>query len=75
LSARTALPISESARSRSVKYAAAEKAIQLDPLLAALALADARHGQWKQAEENFRHEIQLDPNQVPGLVRPTRKET
>jgi len=46
---------------------AAEKAIQLDPLLAeaydALALADARDGQWKQAEESFRHAIQLDPNQ------------
>ena len=46
---------------------AAEKAIQLDPLLAeaydALALADARDGQWKKAEESFRHAIQLDPNQ------------
>src|SRR5215510_2219544 len=46
--------------------AAAEKAIELDPLLAeaheALALVDSRHGQWKQAEKSFRYAIQLDPN-------------
>ncbi len=46
--------------------AAAKKAIQLDPLLAeahaALALVDAREGQWEQAERSFRHAIQLDPN-------------
>ena len=45
---------------------AAEKAIQLDPLLAeahdALGLVYARDGQWEQAEKSFRHAIQLDPN-------------
>jgi Tfp pilus assembly protein PilF len=46
--------------------AAAEKAIQLDPLLAeardALGLVHARDGQWEQAEKSFRHAIRLDPN-------------
>jgi TolB-like protein len=45
---------------------AAEKAIQLDPLLAeahdALGLVYARDGQWEQSEKSFRHAIQLDPN-------------
>ena len=45
---------------------AAEKAIQLDPLLAeayeALGMADARDGQFKQSEESFRRAIELNPN-------------
>jgi TolB-like protein/Flp pilus assembly protein TadD len=44
----------------------AEKAFQLDPLLAdahaALAMFHARHAQWKEAETNFRRAIELDPN-------------
>ena len=44
--------------------AAAEKAIQLDPLLAeahdALGRAYARDGQWEQSEKSFRHAIELD---------------
>ena len=46
--------------------AAAERAIQLDPLLAeahaALAMAYARDGQWEQSERSFRHAIELDPS-------------
>jgi TolB-like protein len=46
--------------------AAAEKAIQLDPLLAeahsALGVAYARTGQWDQAELSLRRAIQIDPN-------------
>ncbi len=45
---------------------AAEKAIQLDPLLAeahsALGTAYARDGQWGQAELSLRRAIQIDPN-------------
>jgi TolB-like protein/DNA-binding winged helix-turn-helix (wHTH) protein/Flp pilus assembly protein TadD len=45
--------------------AAAEKAIQLDPLLAeaheALGLAYAREGQWEQSEKSFRRAIELNP--------------
>jgi adenylate cyclase len=45
---------------------AAEKAIQLDPLLpeahAALGMAFARDGQWEICEKSFRHAISLDPN-------------
>jgi adenylate cyclase len=45
---------------------AAEKAIELDPLLAdaheALGLVYSRYGQWEQAEKSFRYAIQLDPN-------------
>ena len=45
---------------------AAEKAIQLDPLLAeaheALGMADARDGQLEQSEKSFRRAIELDPN-------------
>jgi TolB-like protein/Flp pilus assembly protein TadD len=44
--------------------AAAEKAIQLDPLLAeahdALGMAYTRDGQWGQSEESFRRAIELD---------------
>jgi TolB-like protein len=46
--------------------AAAEKAIQLDPLLAeahdALGLAHERDGQWEQSEKSFRRAIELDPS-------------
>jgi TolB-like protein len=46
--------------------AAAEKAIELDPLLAeaheAFALVYSRYGQWEQAEKSFRYALQLDPN-------------
>jgi TolB-like protein len=46
--------------------AAAEKAIQLDPLLAeahsALGVAYARNGQWEQAERSLRRAIEIDPN-------------
>jgi serine/threonine protein kinase/TolB-like protein/Flp pilus assembly protein TadD len=45
---------------------AAEKAIQLDPLLAeahaALGMMHARDGQWEQAENRFRQAIRLAPN-------------
>ena len=45
---------------------AAEKAIQLDPLLAeahdALGMAYARDGQWVRSEQSFRRSIELDPN-------------
>src|SRR5215472_5200486 len=46
--------------------ASAEKAIQLDPLLAeahdALGMAYARDAKWEQAEESFRRAIELDPS-------------
>jgi TolB-like protein/DNA-binding winged helix-turn-helix (wHTH) protein/Flp pilus assembly protein TadD len=46
--------------------AAAEEAIQLDPLLAeahdALGVAFARDGQWEQSEKSFRRAIELNPN-------------
>jgi len=52
--------------------AAAEKALQLDPLLAeahdALGLVYAREGQWEQAEKSFRHAIELDPNRSDTYV-------
>jgi TolB-like protein/Flp pilus assembly protein TadD len=46
--------------------AAAEKAIQLDPLLAeahgALGMEYARDGEWAQSEGSFRRAIELDPS-------------
>lgn len=46
--------------------ATAEKAIELDPLLAeahdALGMSYARDGQWEQSEKSFRHAIKLDPS-------------
>jgi TolB-like protein len=46
--------------------AAAEKAIQTDPLLAeahsALGMACARNGQWALAERSFRRALEIDPN-------------
>jgi len=45
--------------------AAADKAIEIDPLLTeayeALAMADAREGHWGDAEQEFRHAIETDP--------------
>ena len=45
---------------------AAEKAIELDPLLpeaqSALGMAYARDGQWARSEASFRRAIELDPN-------------
>ncbi|HLK64005.1 MAG TPA: tetratricopeptide repeat protein [Bryobacteraceae bacterium] len=45
---------------------AAERAIQLDPLLAeahcALGVAYARNGEWRQAEQSFRRAIEIGPN-------------
>jgi tetratricopeptide (TPR) repeat protein len=47
-------------------HAAAERAIQLDPLLAeahsALGTAYARTGQWDLAERSFRRAIEIDPD-------------
>ncbi len=46
--------------------AAAEKAIQLDPLLAeahhALGTAYSRDAQWEKSEKSFRHAIEIDPS-------------
>jgi len=46
---------------------AADKAIQLDPMLAeahdALGISYAREAQWTEAEKSFRRAIELDPNQ------------
>ena len=46
--------------------AAAEKALELDPLLAeahdALAITYARDAQWARSEKSFRRAIELDPN-------------
>jgi TolB-like protein/Flp pilus assembly protein TadD len=48
---------------------AAEKAIQLDPLLAeghdAVGMTYARAGQWEPAEKSFRRAIELNPNRSP----------
>jgi TolB-like protein len=44
----------------------ADKALQLDPLLAeahvALGIVHARDSQWEQAEKSFRRALELDPN-------------
>ena len=46
--------------------AAAEKAIEMDPLLAeaqdALGMANARNGKWSNSEMNFLRAIELEPN-------------
>jgi serine/threonine-protein kinase len=48
--------------------AAAEKAIELDPLIAeahdALGMVYARDAQWEQAEKSFRRAIELDPGRT-----------
>jgi serine/threonine-protein kinase len=55
----------ERAGEMSKGWAAAQKAIQLDPLLAeghdALGMMQAREAQWPQAEKSFRHAIELAP--------------
>jgi TolB-like protein len=51
---------------------AAEKAIQLDPMLAeahsALGESYARAGQWEQSEKSFRRSIEIDPNRGMSYV-------
>jgi TolB-like protein len=51
---------------------AAEKAIELDPLLAeahdALGMVYARYAQWEQSETSFRRAIELDPNRSTTYV-------
>ena len=51
---------------------AAEKAIQLDPLLGeahdALASVYAREAQWEQSEKSFRHTIELDASNSSSYV-------
>jgi TolB-like protein/tetratricopeptide (TPR) repeat protein len=46
--------------------AAADKALEIDPLLPeayeALAMADARDARWHAAEQEFRHAIEMDPH-------------
>jgi serine/threonine-protein kinase len=53
--------------------AAAERAIQLDPLLAeahaALGMAYARDAQWERSEKSFRRAIELDPNNAESYDR------
>ena len=53
-------------REMSKMRAAADKAIQLDPLLAqahyALGMINARDAQWGQSEKSFRRAIELEPN-------------
>ena len=55
----------ERASEMSKGWAAAQKAIQLDPLLAeahdALGMMQAREAQWQQAEQSFRRAVQLAP--------------
>ncbi len=50
--------------------AAAEKAVQLDPLLAdahgAMGMALARDGKWAEAERSFRRAIKLNPGRSEG---------
>lgn len=53
--------------------AAAEKAIQLDPLLAeaheALGVAFARDGQWEQSEKSFRRAIEINPSGSDAYIQ------
>jgi TolB-like protein/Flp pilus assembly protein TadD len=64
--ARSGFFRSDHAEEAAKMRAAAEKAIQLDPLLAeahdALGMAHARDAQWEQSEKSFRHAIELDPS-------------
>jgi len=50
--------------------AAAEKAVELDPLLpeahSAMGMAFARDGKWAEAEQSFRRAIQLNPSRSEG---------
>jgi Tfp pilus assembly protein PilF len=49
-------------------WAAADKAIRLDPLLpeahAAMGMAYAREGQWQQAQQSFHRAIELNPGEA-----------
>jgi TolB-like protein/Flp pilus assembly protein TadD len=70
------LAVAHAARSGQFKFdladeaskmrAAADRAIQLDPLLAeahrALGLAYARDGRWEQSEKSFRRALEIDPS-------------
>ena len=53
--------------------AAAQKAVELDPLLPeaheALAMASAREAQWRESEKSFRRALELDPNRSATHVR------
>ncbi len=64
--AQSGQSVSDSADELVKMRAAAEKAMQLDPLLAeahdALGMAYARDGQWEQSEKSFRRAIELDPS-------------
>jgi tetratricopeptide (TPR) repeat protein len=61
-------PIGERKDSFMSMRAAAERAIQLDPLSAeghdAMGVVYARLGQWSQSEQSFRRAIELDPNKA-----------
>ena len=61
-------PIGEHNDSFTSMRAAAERAIQLDPLSAeahdAMGVVHARLGQWSQSEQSFRRAIELDPNKA-----------
>jgi tetratricopeptide (TPR) repeat protein len=61
-----AFPVEHPSDEPAKMQAAAEKAIELDPLSAeahdALGVTFAREGQWAQAEKSFYRAIELDPN-------------
>jgi len=61
-------PINHSPEELTRMRSAAERALQLDPLLAeahaALGLADAREARWQEAEGHFRKAISLDGNRA-----------
>lgn len=65
-------PLDHPAEELSNMRAAAERAIQLDPLLpdaqAAHGMVLAREGEWAQAERSFRRAIELDPNRAETYV-------
>jgi len=67
----TQFPVEHPADELTKLRSTAEKAIQLDPLLAeahdALAMVYAREGRWKQAEASFRRAIELEPNRSETL--------
>jgi TolB-like protein len=63
---RSGRPMFEAAEEMTKMQAAAEKAIQLDPLSAdaydALGILYARKAQWEQSERSFRRALELGPN-------------
>ena len=65
---RSGRPMFDAAEEMAKLRAAAEKAIQLDPLSAeayvALGIFCARQAQWEQSEKNFRHALELEPNRA-----------